>query len=502
MIRSSLRGPLFVSAILGTVVAVFWPTVIDLAGLGARQDAYTHVWVVVLIFFFVVWEKRAAISALPVRPWWPGLIGLLGAGFAWLIGQIVFVRMLTDMAVVAMVWMAILTVLGYRWFVALAFPLFFLVFSVSIWGPVVPMLTAQTADMAVLGLQVTGVPIHRDGAYFVIPSGSWAVAEACSGIAYLSTCLMLGLLYAWMMFRSTWKRALFVVGAVVIGIVGNWIRVYLTVLIAHLTENRFLRDDHSTFGWLLYAIVLFGYFWFGRQFRDEEEEALPATQPAPEEHASSRRTLAAAAAALAVLAVWPALEEACARQNPFRLTEIADIAPRNGWSRLENPVIAWTPELVNPLRERVQSFEKGGRKVDVFTGIFGNQTWASKLVTSVNQLVHSDNPNWALAARGTAATEFAGKPLQVGTGTVLGGGIRLIAWRWYWIDGFSTSSDIRAKIQQLGSRLRGQGDASAWVAIYTRSEPAIDPAAGTLDEFMREMGGSLERALRLTTKTD
>jgi len=131
--------------------------------------------------------------------------------------------------------------------------------------------------------------------------------------------------------------------------------------------------------------------------------------------------------------------------------------------------------------------------------MFQNQTWTSKLVTSVNQFVGSDNPAWSQIDRGRAVTEFAGGPLEVKTGVVLGRGARVVAWQWYWIDGASIGSDVRAKFQQMLIRFQGKDDTSAWIAIYARGDTSADMATKSLEEFMRDMGGSLERALKATT---
>lgn len=500
--QSSFVAPLSVAAIVAMVAGVFWTTSIDLAGFGSRPDRSADAALVVAIFLYIVWDRRTALAAIPAVPFWPGVAGVLGAGFCWLVGQLIFVRVLTDLALVAMVWSTMLLVFGHRWFVALAFPLLLLTLAVPVWEPLIPMLTAQTADIAVSWLQASGIPIYRDGAYFVIPSGSWVVKDACSGIAYFSTCLILGPAYAWIMYRSMAKRVAFVAAALVLGIVGNWIRVYLTVLIAHLSGNRFLRDDHEWFGWVLYAAFLMALFRMGRRYRDDDPDTKAVTRHVPANPEDARRLLPPLAVALIVLAAWPVLAAVLARPHPPGTMTIADIAPENGWSRRSEPSTAWIPDLVNPTRTRVQAFEKNGRSVDVFTGVFVDQTWTSKLVTSVNQLAAYDNKQWALAARGNAMTQFGAKPLQVRTGILIGSGVRLLAWRWYWIDGSATPGDLHAKFLQLLSYLGRKGDASAWMAITTRAGSDEGPAAVLLDQFMHEMGGSLEEALRLTTKSD
>lgn len=496
---AGFRGPLFVAAILAALAGIFWPTVRELVGLGTRSDG--RLALVGFAFLAIVWSQRDKLARLPVRPFWPGLFGLALLALVWLAGELAFVRLFTDAAVIAMIPMTVLAVLGARWVGAMAFPLGFLVLAMPLERPIVPALAEWTAQFTIIGLRAFGIAVDREGAYFAIPTGNWAVADACSGVQYLMSCLMLGVLFAWALFHSTRKRILFVAGAVVIGIVGNWLRAFLTVMIAHLSDNRLLRDDHSTFGWALYAVLLLIYCGIGWRFRDVERggEPVPPAAP-PGEEASARRSFAFAAAALAVLALAPLIGAALARNPSGGAIEVADIAPQRGWVRIAQPAVEWTPELSNPYRRRVQSFEKDDQRIDVLTGIFRGQSWDSKLVSSLNRLVDSDKPDWALSERGVAATALAGQSLEVATGVIIGRGGRLLAWHWYWLDGVATTSGPRAKITLLLARLRGEDDSSAWVAIYTEANGSTGVAASALEAFMREMGASLERALVVTTR--
>ena len=43
-----------------------------------------------------------------------------------------------------------------------------------------------TADFTVTALQLSGIPVFRDGTFFfTIPSGNWSIVEGCSGVRYL-----------------------------------------------------------------------------------------------------------------------------------------------------------------------------------------------------------------------------------------------------------------------------------------------------------------------------
>ncbi len=506
--RSHLFGPLIVTAIIGALIGGFWLTFSNLVGLSENAEASAHTIFVLAAFAILLWGARSELATLPIQSFPLGIIGLLIAGFVWLAGELVFARVLTHVGIVAMIPMTILTVLGYRWLSALSFPLAFLLLAVPLGGSLVPTLVDWTAAFAVSGLQVSGIPVHREGAYLIVPSGAWSVADSCSGIAYLRTVTMLAILYAWSMYRSFFKRIAFIVGGIVIGITGNWLRAYLTILIAHISDNRYLRDDHAAFGWVLFALLLFVYSAIGYRYRDGEQDAAmgkvqTATTGIAEPKKITTATLKLVAVLLAVItaiAIWPTIQRMLQNSTQSAPVEIADIASTHGWRSVNTPAVPWTPTLTNPSRQRVQSFEKDGRRVDVFVGVFQNQTWASKLVTVVNGFALQENPRWSLAVRGTANMSFSNQPLDVETGVVLGNGMRILAWRWYWLNGLATASDSRAKMTQLAARLRSLPDKSAWVSVYADATASPAEAAALLDEFMRDMGASVQQSLTATTQ--
>lgn len=490
-------APVYVAFIVLAVVGTYWPTVSHLIAAG---DGLGHAGLVFCIFFAAIWSLRQQLGNLPIEPAPIGLLGLFAGGIVWLAAELVYVRFATELAVVSMIAFAVLTILGYRWLSTLSFPLFFLLFCVPIGGPIVPILVEWTATVAVWGLHASGLTIHRDGTHLQVSSGNWSIADTCSGISFLNTSLMLGTFFAWVVYRSTFKRICFVTGVLVIAIAGNWLRVYLTILVAHLSDNRFLRDSHGTHGWVLYAAILVCYGWLGIKFQDTNDRSENGARPQFDGKQQgyfvrgwSARQLKVpiAAMALGLLCAWPLLENTLAQNVSVQPVEILDITSVRGWKRVDNPFTGWTPILQNPSRERVQSFEKDGHVVSVYVGIFQNQSWYSKLVTSVNRLADTDDPTWKLISRNVVNAEFVGKQLAADSGVIVGKGKKILAWKWYWIDGIATSSDVVAKLRQLKLRLDGSNETSAWIAVYTGADDSEVAAAARLAKFMRDSGSPI-----------
>src|SRR3569623_2007992 len=103
------------------------------------------------------------------------LLGVLGV--VWLLAHYASVLVFEQLAMIAMVPMVVWVILGRQVTWALLFPLFFLFFAVPMGEELIPPLMDFTADFTVAALQLTGIPVFREGTFFEIPSGRWSVVE-------------------------------------------------------------------------------------------------------------------------------------------------------------------------------------------------------------------------------------------------------------------------------------------------------------------------------------
>src|SRR4030095_8329361 len=94
-----------------------------------NSPTYSHGFLVLPIFLWLVWKRRSALLQLPIRPYWVGLCGLAAMGVVWLTGGLGASRQPSQVAVVAMVPVAVATIFGAGWVRALAFPFVFLFFA-------------------------------------------------------------------------------------------------------------------------------------------------------------------------------------------------------------------------------------------------------------------------------------------------------------------------------------------------------------------------------------
>lgn len=488
-----------IAALLVFAFGWYWETTFSIVSIWQRSETFAHGFLVVPIFAYLVWLRRRELALIPMRPCAPALAGLAAAGLAWLVGETGSVVSLSQFAVASMVPIAIWAVLGTRVVKELAFPLAFLFFTVPFGDFLVPTLIDRTADVTVFALQATGVPVYRDGNQFQIPTGSWSVVEACSGIRYLIASLMAGILFAYLSYTSLRRRLIFIGFSILVPIVANWLRAYMIVMLGHLSGNRIAAGvDHLVYGWVFFGVVMAVLFFVGSRW--QEAPSSPSRSPVASAGAGGLavdgRSIATALAAFALIAAWKPVHAALEATGPQGAPALARVHGANGWSGVGKRIAPWRPHFVNPAAERVEGFEKGGRRVDLYLSYYRAQTQGTELIGWHNQLVASGEKHWRKTASGEREVQLAGAPLRVRTAEVVGPGVRLLVWQWYWVNGRLTSSNYLAKGYATLDRLFGRGDDAAAVVIYApMSDSRDERAAEALAMFAADMAPSIEQRL-------
>lgn len=327
-------------------------TFIAMAATWWSDAAFTYGFVIAPIALWLAWQRRHWVERVEFTPSWWGVAAVLGAAMLWVMAHGAGVLVVEQLAVVAMVPALVFAVLGGRTVRALLFPLAWLGFMVPFGRAVVPWLAQVTADVATWALRTTGIPVWRSHTYISIPGGSFEVAKACSGVAFLMTAVVLGVLYAHLTYASWRKRLMFVAAAVVISIIANGVRVYITIAISHLTSMKFGPGvEHVAFARVFFIAVMLLVGWVGLRWRDPAAPMpawLRASRPADATRLVAAISWLPAVAAVALLAVAPPYHAALATRlrdrmstatHSVRLPEARDpwrgpVAGEEGWRPL------------------------------------------------------------------------------------------------------------------------------------------------------------------------
>jgi exosortase A len=528
-----------VAAVLVALLAAFAATTAGMVRIWYRSETFTHGFLVIPAVLWFVWNRRAELARQPVQPSAWALLPLGAAGALWLLGELSSSLAPSQLALIAMVPATLAALVGWRWVRTLAFPLAFLFFAVPFGEFLVPTLIDWTADFTVAAVAASGVPVYREANNFVIPTGRWSVVEACSGIRYLIASTMLGSLFAWITYRSTRKRLLFIAAAIAVPLVANWLRAYGIVMLGHLSDNRIATGvDHLIYGWLFFGVLITAMFWIGARWRDDdpgtgagserdalhgrgravderegglapdERERSPARDgraaapplpawTAPPLPSAPRTALARHAALVAVVVLaWPALDAVLARRVDARPVAALAIAPAGGWTRVDGGAPGgWRPDVAGAARTEVATFARGPQRVTVTIAVFRNQRQGAELVSSSNQLVHQDNERWTVVDRRRVEFADAAGSFPANAALIRGQGTLLAAAQWYWTGAERTVSDAKAKADLALDRLLMRGDTAAWIALAAPAGDSLRDALPVLDAFVRDMGAPLSRAL-------
>lgn len=497
--RLPLLGLLLAWALL---VALYWDTGAAMVFIWNRSDTFAHAWVVPPISAWLVWRLRADLAPLSPRPALRWLWLMPPLGLLWLLGELAAANAPTQFALVGMLVLMVPTLLGTEVARRIAFPLGFLFFAVPFGDFLTPWLMDRTADFTVIALRASGIPVFREALQFIIPTGSWSVVQACSGIRYLMASVMVGALFAYLNYRSFTKRWVFVGVAIATPLVANWVRAYMIVMLGHLSGNELaVGVDHLIYGWVFFGIIMLAMFMIGARWSDPDPEPSP---PPPQVHTGgfSARRLGLAWVAVAVFAALPVgLRLHAANISAHGEPQLA--APSlEGWTWNAKPLTSWQPAFANAaasLHGRYEAVD-GGASVGVFIGYYRSQGYGRQLVTSVNGLVSGEE--WArtrqdvitLDGQAWRRAELRGQALA----TLTGGGedaLRLRVLQVYWINGELLTSDWRAKLAGVWQNLIGRGDDAAVVIVYAdKAQAGSDDAL--LREFLHANWATLDTALR------
>ena len=476
------RALLALGLLLLAILILYRDTFVAMSGIWTRSETFAHAWLVPPIVLWLVWRLRDALAQFTPAPQpWLILPMLLVAG-AWLLGDMAGINSITQLCVTALLVLAVPAVLGLAVARQLTFPLVFLFFMVPIGEFLLPQMMEATADFTVAAVALSGVPVYREGLQFVIPTGAWSVVEACSGVRYLIASFMVGTLFAYLNYRSAWRRWVFVGVAILVPILANWLRAYMIVMLGHLSGNTLaVGVDHLVYGWLFFGIVIGLMFFVGSRW--SEPEAVAATLPARgTEHPESGPGLTwlVSAAVLLVLALPQAAAWHFARTEvlPPVVLALPDLPDTQAAADQQ---LLLTPVAPGAVAQVSRVYSLGTGTVTAHIAYFRQQGYGAKLASSENMLIRSEDKHWNRLSGGQVTVPGEGMaPLRMRTTELLGGGTgatigrrRVDARQVYWSGGQFTTSAQVATALGVFSRLTGRGDDGAIVTIYTEGEAGV-----------------------------
>lgn len=487
--RISVRGSLWAAGLLFlALLLVYYQTAMSMVDIWSRSDTFAHGFLILPISLWLAWTRRDLLAAVNPRPaWWVALL-LLPLGFGWLLAWLVDVAVVQQLALVAMLVTGVWAVLGHKLASVLAFPLLFLFFSVPVGEGLVAPMMEFTATSTVWMIEMTGIPVYREGLYFNLPSGNWSVVEACSGVRYIIASVTVGVLYAYLTYRSWTRRILFVLVSAIVPIFANSVRAYMIVMLGHMSDMTIATGaDHLVYGWVFFGFVIFLLFWLGSFFREDHLDEVPAHSTSIAYKSSPAGTngmlVATFVGTLALSALAPLLaREAFGTDDSVLRDPVALPVSPGAWQPDGASDWGWRP----PSRvagQELAHFARGDDTVGIILQ-FADGTIEGADVIGSSPMFEQEDSGWRVTSQDKVLIQGPDGDLLVDRAQVRGAGVELLAWSWYVVSDTSTSNAYQAKMQQTLARL-GFGDSRVHrVIVATPVHSASGNAPALLQDFV------------------
>lgn len=256
------RVLIFFTILIGLGVTLYGKPLYALVVAVLHRQGSSHGLFVPFISGYLVWLKLDKIKGLTPK------VALVPGGAMAAAGMGLFVlgqsREGFSLSVLSFLLIAaglILVLFGKDVFKEIGFPLFFLAAMIPLHQAVDKWIAdwmAQTSTWgAVMLAKLMGVPIFRDGLDIYLPDNHLYVAHGCSGIRYFLSYFVFGVAYAFRFKQSFKGRALVVLGALPLSIVGGVLRLSVIFSSAYYIGPIMVEHNpHVVLSWTVFTVLL------------------------------------------------------------------------------------------------------------------------------------------------------------------------------------------------------------------------------------------------------
>jgi exosortase A len=469
----------------------------------SQSRTYSHCFLVIPIFAYLIWHRRRDLPAIiPTFNKW-GLLVVAALAFIWVVGDLAEVKLVQELAVISLLIALAWTFLGTAVSRTLAFPFFFLFFAVPFGTSLIRPLQDITAWLVINALNLSRVPAVLEDHLISLPNGVWKVAEACSGIRFLLSSVVMGSVFSFVAYRSQKRRLIFMCASIALPIIGNGLRAYGTILLAYLTNNQLaVGVDHVVYGGFFAVFLQLVLMSIGLRWRESPRPTdTPIFSRRPisrsDQIQTGRMALFAGVALVAIICATPLFAG--------RLWNKAAIA---SWA--EPPVLVmgpWHPTVViendwgverhGADKEFSQSYKRNNSRVDLNFAEYGGR---QKLEFGARPDGLGSAHSWVVDSGTTGSAIVDGHQIQVNRRLLQSGAVSRTVWTWYLVSGEYTADQFRVRLLQAKARLLGNSASVAVISLGSDDQGHGHEAEEVLREFLRYASFPSATAKRANTQ--
>lgn len=261
VIRKNTNTIILASLVCVLFVAGYYPVFQILVEKWLTLEEYSHAFLILPIILYMVWDKRAVLVSDQVRYSSGGLVLVLFAALFYLFANLTQVHTIISLSMVLTVFGVLLYLAGINAVRELVTPLILLLLLIPVPEQLYIYLTfplqIKVSQVSELVVGLTGVPVLREGNVMNIPTKSFEVVEACSGMRSIISLLSLSIIMGYFMLEAKVSKLLLLIASLPIAFLVNIIRVTAMILLFHffkldLTEGTL----HTMTGVMVFCMAM------------------------------------------------------------------------------------------------------------------------------------------------------------------------------------------------------------------------------------------------------
>jgi exosortase len=235
-----------------------------------------HGMLIPFVVLTLFWWKRKELLAQPPRLWWPAIGFVVVALLLHTLGYVAQQPRLSVIGFLTGLYGLTGLAWGKHWLKASFFPFFLFAFCIPVGEFADPLtmplrlLVSRIVEMvAQLGL---APDLLREGTQLFDAQHTFGyeVAAACSGIRSLVALVALTTIYGFVNFKAPWKRAVMMLAAVPLAVLGNVVRLCLTIMVAEMFGQSAGKAVETNFGFITFAVAVGCVFLLARWLEKTE----------------------------------------------------------------------------------------------------------------------------------------------------------------------------------------------------------------------------------------
>jgi len=258
-----------VGLLFGALGWLYLGTLTHLASQWWNDPNFSHGFFVPAFAGYVIWQDRARLAALPIKPSWLAFPLIVLGLIMLVVGDLGAELFLSRASLIVLLAGLIGFLFSWKHLQEVIFPLAFLILMI----PIPAILFNQiTFPLQLLASKIAsgllpwfGVPVLREGNIIGLPLMQLEVAEACSGIRSLMSLMTLAIIYGYLLEKRIWIRVALAVAAVPIAVFANSLRIVGTgLLVQYWDPEKAEGFFHAFSGWLIFVmslLMLFAFHW-------------------------------------------------------------------------------------------------------------------------------------------------------------------------------------------------------------------------------------------------